>query len=108
MAVSIRNLDVRMGYVLNTKCQPFYAPEEETVPVVQGAGWTLGPVRMGSRRKTFYSTQGFERKASQPVANAVPDTSFHAGRIILKCILQNCDTGVISLGKRDGAALKMI
>ena len=107
MTASILNLDAITGCVLNVKRQPLYAPEKETVLVVQGAGWTPGPIRMGSRRETFYSKQGFERKTSQPVENAVPDTSFRAGRIILKYILQNCDTAVISLGKRDGAALKM-
>jgi hypothetical protein len=95
MALSVPNIDARTGCVLNAMRQPLYVPEEETVPIVQGAGWTPGPVRMGSRTETDYPTQGFEQKTSHPVASAVPATPFRAERIILKCILQNCDTGVI-------------
>lgn len=95
MVLSILNLDARTGCVMNAMRQPLDAPEEEPVPIVQVAGWTPGPVRVGSRRKTVYPTQGFQRKTSQPVARALPVTPFRAERIILKCVLQICDTGVI-------------
>ena len=96
MALCTLNLDAGTGCVLNAMRQHIYAQEEEPVPIVLGAGWTPGSVRMGSRREPVYPTQEFERKTSQPAASAVPATQFCAERIILKCILQNCDTGVLT------------
>ena len=36
-----------MGWVVSVTPRPLFAPEKETVPIVQEAGWATGPVWTG-------------------------------------------------------------
>jgi hypothetical protein len=83
-------------FASSTPCSSPFTPRKKNQHLLhREPGRTPGSLRVGSRTETVYPTQGFERKSSQPVASILPATPFRAQRIILKCVLENCDTGVI-------------
>jgi len=52
-----------MGWVINATLWPLY-PEKDTVPVVQGVGWTPGPVW---KRAENLPPPGFDPRTAQTV-----------------------------------------
>jgi len=52
IAVCILSLDARRGWVVSTMPQPLSTQERDPVPILQEAGWALGPLWMGLENPT--------------------------------------------------------
>jgi hypothetical protein len=87
-ALLMLNLGARWGWVINTTLRPLYPRERATVPIVQEAGWTSGPVCMDKEKRKYPAPPGFQPRTVQPVPSRyteytipAPASNYRGGQV---------------------------
>ena len=60
---SFFNLGATWGWVVNATPRPLYRRERDPVPILQKAGWAMGPVWVGAKNLALSGTRFQDRQA---------------------------------------------